>query len=596
MASKATTTSTKFEVEKFDGKVNFLLWKMRVTSLLVKEWTYQALQGIRKKPSTMGEDDWKEIDIKAKATIILCLSDEVLYNVMNEETAAGMWNRLESLYMTKSLSNKLYVKKQLYCLRMVEGTPILQHLNVFNKILNDLLALEVKMEEEDKALILLSSLPPSYDHLVTTILYGKETLELEDVRVMLVNNELMKRTDPAQEGSGLVVGSGKGKGPKREKKSSFKVSCWICKGGHTRRECPFREEVSKMTGRGSDRGEKSGKPEASVVEEDLCEVLMAQSGRKKTSDVWLLDSACTYHVCPRREWFSTYQPCDGGSILMGNDAECKVVGIRSIRMRMFDGEVRTVANVRHVLEVSNNLLSLGALEARGCRFASAKGILKVRKGSRLVLKGERFANLYLVKGSVVVGDALPVTKKIDGGKATSMKECLGRHGTLSTQEKPKHKGVEIRMKRTPEACPEYQKKADMSHSDWAPEVNHACFIKSPQSVVGLHTPGDLWREEAADYSALQFSCSRLSYNVNSQEMDKLEKRPRAIGLTTEVRKGSPVTRSAFTNYVLDDRALLRGSMKTRVEAHCGAHICLADSLEGDKLSVVADTTGESLVS
>src|SRR3954464_16075216 len=60
MSSKATTTATKFEVEKFDGNVNFLLWKMRVTSLLVKEGTYQALQGIRKKPSTMGEDDCDE--------------------------------------------------------------------------------------------------------------------------------------------------------------------------------------------------------------------------------------------------------------------------------------------------------------------------------------------------------------------------------------------------------------------------------------------------------------------------------------------------------------------------------------------------------
>ena len=60
---------------------------------------------------------------------------------------------------------------------MKEGTPILQHLNVFNRILSDLLALEVKLEEEDKALPLLSSLPSSYDHLMTTIMYGKETLE-----------------------------------------------------------------------------------------------------------------------------------------------------------------------------------------------------------------------------------------------------------------------------------------------------------------------------------------------------------------------------------------------------------------------------------
>ena len=64
---------------------------------------------------------------------------------------------------------------------MKEGVPILQHLNTFNKILSDLLALEVKLEE-DKALLLLSSLPSSYNHLVTTIIYGKETLELKDVR------------------------------------------------------------------------------------------------------------------------------------------------------------------------------------------------------------------------------------------------------------------------------------------------------------------------------------------------------------------------------------------------------------------------------
>jgi len=42
-----------------------------------------------------------------------------------------------------------------------EGTPVLQHLNAFNWILSDLLALEMKLEEEDKPLLLLSSLPQS---------------------------------------------------------------------------------------------------------------------------------------------------------------------------------------------------------------------------------------------------------------------------------------------------------------------------------------------------------------------------------------------------------------------------------------------------
>jgi len=116
---------------------------------------------------------------------MLCLSDKVLYKVMNDETTANLSCRLESLYMKNSLLNKLFMKKQLYSFRMKEGTPILQHLNIFNRILSDLLALEIKLEEEDKDLLLLSSLPLSYDHLATTIMYNKETLELEDVKQML---------------------------------------------------------------------------------------------------------------------------------------------------------------------------------------------------------------------------------------------------------------------------------------------------------------------------------------------------------------------------------------------------------------------------
>ena len=84
--------------------------------------------------------------------------------------------------MMKSLSNKLFIKNQLYNLQMKECKSILQHLNTFNRILSDLLALKVKLEEEDKALLLISSLPSTYEHLATTIMYGKETLKLEDVR------------------------------------------------------------------------------------------------------------------------------------------------------------------------------------------------------------------------------------------------------------------------------------------------------------------------------------------------------------------------------------------------------------------------------
>ena len=71
--------------------------------------------------------------------------------------------------MTISLSNKLYLKKQLYRLRMKERIAVREHMNFFNKVISELLAVDVKIDEE-KALILLSSLSESYNHIVTTML------------------------------------------------------------------------------------------------------------------------------------------------------------------------------------------------------------------------------------------------------------------------------------------------------------------------------------------------------------------------------------------------------------------------------------------
>ena len=52
---------------------------------------------------------------------------------------------------------------------------------------------------------------------------------------------------------------------------------------------------------------------------------------------------------------------------------------------------------------SKKLLS-GALEAQRYKFSSADGCIKVAKDSMIILKGERTANLYKIKGSVIVGD------------------------------------------------------------------------------------------------------------------------------------------------------------------------------------------------
>lgn len=55
----------------------------------------------------------------------------------------------------KSLSNRLYLKQQLYGLHM-KGTLILEHINTFNKITSDM-SIDVKLDEGDKTFVLLVS-------------------------------------------------------------------------------------------------------------------------------------------------------------------------------------------------------------------------------------------------------------------------------------------------------------------------------------------------------------------------------------------------------------------------------------------------------
>ena len=56
---------------------------------------------------------------------------------------------------------------------------------------------------------------------------------------------------------------------------------------------------------------------------------------------------------------------------------CKIIGIGNIHMRMFDGQVQTLTNVRHVPDLRKSFLSLGALEDQGCKFSGADGSIKL---------------------------------------------------------------------------------------------------------------------------------------------------------------------------------------------------------------------------
>ncbi|KAH9780126.1 hypothetical protein KPL71_007968 [Citrus sinensis] len=401
-------TGPKLEVEKFTGENDFHLWRLKMKALLVHQGLDEALAEVTspKKPRKISDDDLPDVLDRAHSAIILSLGDGVLREVGGETTATGLWKKLEDLYTKKSMAKRLATKKKLYTLQMEEGSSIFDHIDAFNKIILDLEDINVKIDDEDKAMILLCSLPSSYEHLVDTLMYGRQSLSMVDVKETLSSKAASKKE--ASHGEGLTVRGrpekregGKGK-KKRSKSRPKNMKCFHChKEGHFKKDCPERKNKGKET------KEKTG--DAAVASEgqesdgyDSAGVLIVSDGASRGN--WVLDSGCSFHMCPNRNLFKNYETYDGGIVVMGNDASCRVIGKGTIKLKMLDGTIRELANVRHVPDLKRNLISLGMLDKMGCVIKLESGILKVLKGSMVLMKGNLDNGLYVLQGSVVTGD------------------------------------------------------------------------------------------------------------------------------------------------------------------------------------------------
>ena len=101
--------------------------------------------------------------------------------------------KLGTLYQSKSLVNKLFLRKNMYNLRMKDGDSVTEHMNAFNTIVRKLLYVDIKILDEDKCINLLCSLPNSWDSLVIAIGSNTTTLNFYDIVSALLLEEMRWR-------------------------------------------------------------------------------------------------------------------------------------------------------------------------------------------------------------------------------------------------------------------------------------------------------------------------------------------------------------------------------------------------------------------
>ena len=181
-----------FGIEQFDG-IDFGFWRMQIEDYLYGKKLHLLLLG--EKPATMKDEEWALIDRQVLRVIKLTLSRSVVYNVIKEKTTIDLMKALFGMYEKPSANNKVHLMKKLFNLKMAENASVAQHLNEFNTITNQLSFVEIDFDDEIHALIVLASLPNSWEAMRMAISnsIGKEKLKYNDIQDLILAEEIRRR-------------------------------------------------------------------------------------------------------------------------------------------------------------------------------------------------------------------------------------------------------------------------------------------------------------------------------------------------------------------------------------------------------------------
>jgi gag-polypeptide of LTR copia-type len=250
MADVVTHFSGSYQIELLKG-TNWMLWKRRMQAILqdqdldiyIESDAASPVPADKSNPTTEEIDTikkWRNGDAKARTQIELSIGDSKMIHIIRALTASEMWKQLTLVKESRGKLGVLATQRALYRSIAEEGFDLVTHVSNLRKLQEELHLMSNLVSDEDFAMILVSSLPESWD-LYTSAYLGSKT----DGK-MLTSHELiailLKEEQQCKERTGdprNVAMTGKfSKHDSKKKTTNTNKECYNChKKGHVSKDC-----------------------------------------------------------------------------------------------------------------------------------------------------------------------------------------------------------------------------------------------------------------------------------------------------------------------------------------------------------------------
>lgn len=338
-------------------------------------------------------------------------------------------------YTAEDAGKQKFVIGNFYRWEMVEDKDIKQQINEYHKLLEELKAENINLQEEFVAGILIEKLPESWNDYKQQLKHKHKQLSLADLITHIVieetNRKQFKEAKAKEIASkaNLVQGNNNNRYNSRLQNSSFvpkvnnsntfkkKGYCFVCgKPNHHASQCrdrvknenPYMQNANMAPRQNFNMAPrpnpyKWSKPSANVAQgDDIISAVISQINLVANVKDWVVDSGATRHICANKDVFISYASVGSGEehVYLGDSRTINVEGKGKVLLKLTSGKTLALNDVLHVPSIRANLISVALLGKAGVKVTFESDKIVMTKNNILVGKGYCNNGLFVLNVSM----------------------------------------------------------------------------------------------------------------------------------------------------------------------------------------------------